>query len=220
MFWMTGLAITLASTPAAGADKCHGVTLEEGGLKMNVSASQQDGEPAFVSYMLILSYNADHSFALGARYAPKGDALGAPTGLSITSQVVMPDAIAGPTEQLQWFPQSAQPGTGGTGWVVHRRDSSANIGRASVTIAKAGAGDAAQTIDRARLGGAYRIERRDQNGKLLASGTVRLPAEPVVTALFRKARAAAIAGLEPCVTTMTIAPAPAMAPPAPPSPPR
>lgn len=211
MFWTTGLAIALANMPMASAElKCGFATLQQGDLEMTVAAVQQDSLPASVTRVQLQSFDAGHSFALSAIYSPKGTVLGPPTELLATSLVAVAGDAQGPTERLLAFPEGAAKEDGVSGWVVHRRTPPATIASASISMGRAGT----TIVDHANRGGAYRIERQDRDGKLLGAGTVRLPADAVASALFLKARTAAIAGLEPCQLQMRLEPPPPMLPPA------
>jgi len=211
MFWTTGLAIALANLPMAGAElKCGFASLQQGDLEMTVAAVQQDALPASVTRVQLQSFDAGHDFALGAVYSPEGTALGPPTELLATSLVAMARDAQGPVEQLLAFPVGAAKEDGVSGWIVHRRTPPTTIASASISMGRAGIA----IVDHANPGGAYRIERRDRDGKLLGAGTVRLPADAVTSALFLKARTAAIAGLQPCQLQMRLGPPPPMLPPA------
>lgn len=211
MFWTTGLAIALANLPMAGAElKCGFATLQQGDLEMTVAAVQQDALPASVTRVQLQSFDAGHDFALGAVYSPEGMALGPPTELLATSLVAMASDAPGPVEQLLAFPEGAAKEAGVSVWIVHRRTPPATIASASISMGRAGT----TIVDHANRGGAYRIERRDRDGKLLGAGTVRLPTDAVTSALFLKARTAAIAALEPCQLQMRLEPPPPMLPPA------
>lgn len=211
MFWTTGLTLALASMPMAGADlKCGFATLLEGDLEMTVAAVQQDALPASVTRVQLRSFDTGHGFALSAVYAPNGTALGPPTELFANSLVALAGDEPGPVERLLAFPEGAAKEDGVSDWVVHRRAPPESAASAAISMGRSGTA----IIDHANRGGAYRIERRDRDGKLLGASTVRLPADAVASALFLKARTAAIAGVEPCQLQMRLEPPPPMLPPA------
>ncbi|NIJ63561.1 hypothetical protein FHR20_000492 [Sphingomonas leidyi] len=210
MFWTTGLAIILASMPAAQAEKkCAAATVRQGVLEMMVLIGQDGAEPMRVNWVWLQSPNADRSFVLDASYRPEGDALNAPSQLSIRSYGEVAEGLEGPPERLLWSPAHARPGTATGGWVRLQRGPESPIASASITMAQSGAlAYRTEALEAARRGEAFRGERFSRDGKLLSSGTVRLPDEAVATALFLKARTMATAELKPCGPPVMLTPAP------------
>ncbi len=209
MFWTTGLALALASMPAAQAEKkCGGATVKQGVLEMMVLIRQDGTGPVRVTWVWLQSPNADRSFVLDASYRPEGDVLNAPSHLSIRGYGEVTEGLEGPPERLLWSLEGAQPGTGTGGWVRLQRAPESPVASASITMAQSGPlAYRTEALEAARRGEAFRGERFSGDGKLLSSGTVRLPDEAVATALFLKARAMATAELEPCGPPVMLPPA-------------
>ncbi|TFI57331.1 hypothetical protein E2493_15820 [Sphingomonas parva] len=220
MRWIAAGA--LLALPAAGhaAERCGKAALSEGPVSIDVWVSQQDASPPRVTWTHASVAGGDGAYWLEGHYDPTETGLGTPVSLEVRALTAPPAEGEGDPEQIV-FRVDSGPWSEPL-WANPRRAGEGASARGEVSRRLAQGRTfpyRTEWLEAAARGDRFDFRRRDAWDREIGSGSVAYPPAETIEALYRAARAQALAKMRPCGGTGAVVTAmPATA--SPPQPPQ
>lgn len=198
------LLLILQPAAAFAADKCGGARLAEGSAAILVLLEQNGSEAPVATHVSVDIAGLDTKFRFFGAYEAASDGLVTPTQFFVSSSATV--ALAEPhRETIRWRRDD-------TDWhtlpLAYYGDGRGNF---SFQVAQKGPNKGTtyhtEYLEDLKRGGQFTVTRLSESGEALVTGTVQYPGQADINALYKRAKAKAVATLKPCKPAMHVVPA-------------